>query len=223
MRKILIFLFLLITSISFAENVPKDSSKQFFRVSYPGYPYMESVSLFYSNKYLSKNIESQLHNTNIKNPLEAVTVSLIGLYRINRIYSFPGIISLSYYIPHNVNINSESPSKLYSYEFKTSLAGQFLFRREHFYIAITEGISFGRIKIKHNGDKVLKNPSFSPFIGMFSGLTISKIRLNFMVCYDFDISRKKWKYYNESDVTDFTMPNLNQSGFLVNIGIGYAF
>lgn len=101
------------------------------------------------------------------------------------------------------------------------MAGQTILNREHFYLFITEGIGFGRIKLKNQQNQALKNPYFSPFAGVVAGIRFRSFSFVFIGHFDLDISSAKWKKMRFSKSQTIALQDVNQSGFSFNTGIHF--
>lgn len=185
------------------------------------YYYYSSFTVLYSEKHYFNSFHNQLTNIDLQEPIQAITAGVFVEWLTSYNYDYPGQWTLTYYIPYIITINDSLSSTFRGYEHHLSFAGQNIFNSKHFYFHLTEGISFGRIKLKNETIEKAKNAFLSPFAGIISGFKFSKLYINFSVSGNFDISSYKWKIKSYSDTESFNLNKFNHSGLLVSFGLGY--
>lgn len=183
--------------------------------------YFPNATALYSNKYYLNPLRSQLPNVLLYEPIQAATIGVGIRLDAGRSYSYNSFSSFSYYFPGDKIINDSINASFTGYELNCPFAGQLLFNYKHFYFLMSEGISFGRIKLKNANIEKAKNAFLSPYAGIISGLKFSKLYINFAVSGNFDISSYKWKTKSYSDTQSFNLNKFNHSGLLVSFGLGY--
>lgn len=110
--------------------------------------YYSNFTILYSNKNFF--IPNQLPNLDMQEPIHAISVGFIMEMLTSYNYDYPARWTFSYYLPRTTMINDSLSAYFRGYEHHISFAGQTLINAKHFYFHLTEGISFGRIKLINN-------------------------------------------------------------------------
>lgn len=179
------------------------------------------LAFLYGQKYFFDNIQNQLYNSNIRNFTNSISIGFIGETQTSFMYDYYGYYFFSYNFPKSIIMNDTLNQKLYAYDIRFSLAGQYIIKNKHFHFFLTEGLSFGRMKLVNDNNEKMKNPFFAPYIGLVSGLTFSKFSVLIIAQFDIDLSSTKWKKTFFSDMQEIDIPNVKQSGLNISLGIAY--
>lgn len=162
-------------------------------------------------------------NYNTVTVRHTASIGITGHILVGRSYTYPGYLNFSYQLPQSIAINDTSQQRLSGYGINISMAGQKILNREHFYLFITEGVGFGRIKLKNQQNQALKNPYFSPFAGVVASIRFRSFSFVFISHFDLDLSSSKWKEMCFATSPLPALPDVNQSGLRLKLGISWCF
>ncbi len=91
-------------------------------------------------------------------------------------------------------------------------------------ILVGFGFNAGRLRISSDDYRAMKNPYFAPTINFTPRFRIKRFLISLKTEYQFDVTNKKWKNVQISKKqTELDIPNLNQSGLLLNLSLSWIF
>lgn len=179
----------------------------------------------YNQKFFQHDFQNQLKSSSKIEfnslPVNSISVNTIGMMHINRKYSFPSITGYQYIIPTQVTINDTSIQTLNGYNINFSLSGQTIVNKPNFGFFFTEGVRFGRLKLKDKNRVRIKNPINAIFVASVMQVSFSYFTLFATAQYDFDLSPKRWRKMWFYKAQELEIPKFNQSGLELRFGINF--
>lgn len=183
--------------------------------------------LSYDQKYYINSFNNQLksfNQFNFQQPVNAISfgsiVKLSSTYTYNGFDSYTG---LTFYLPDYITINDSIKQQISGYEVTFPFWGQTPVDLPHLKLFFTEGISFGRIKLKNDQRQSIKNPFYGPYAGFILQSHHRKINFFIKAIFDLDVSSGKWRkvYLSRKGTPDIFLHRFNQSGLNVSFGINF--
>ena len=233
--KILISIILTLFSFSFLAHtntmkVRKDIKENQDKNESKKHHLFEYTTIGFNQKFFQHGFQNQLKSSS-KIEFNSLPVNSISMSIINYIPyysgtfgngSFPGFIGYNYIIPTQVTIGKNSIQTLSGYNLNLSLAGQTIINSPNFGFFITEGLRFGRLKLKDENRVRIKNPINAIFVASVLRVSYSNFSIFATVQYDFDFSPKRWRKMWFYKAQEIEIPDFNQSGLEFRVGINFS-
>lgn len=186
----------------------------------------EATTFSFEQKCFLSDFGRQLKTLNqyeISKPCNYVTLAIMGdKFTIGRGYDYPGYFAFSYLLPADIIVNDSINEDIKGFNLKLSFAGQSLIHRKHLGIFLTEGWTFGRLKLVNEDKQKLKNPILAPFIGLVIRATIKRLSFFAISEFNYDLSSAKWKKTWVSKKQQESIPGFKQGGLNFSIGVNFS-
>ena len=203
---------------------PLDSLKHWLDSINKSFPF-DQLAFFYGEKYFINDFQSQFKTINsldYNTPLNYIGIAVLGEFNINRWYAYPGQLMYTFIIPSVINVNDSIKETTYGFNFKLSLAGQWLVKKRNLRIFLTEGLYAGRLKVIDQDKKRLKNSNQGIFGSLILCVHSGRFSLFAMTELDLDITQSKWQKIWVAKRQNNELPNFNQSAINIALGIRFS-
>lgn len=222
-------LFYIILSIfCFASNAQTNKKQYTPKVIIPSGEIV-TLDALYGTILYQKSFTNNLNSfrySKLGNPLQTVGLSLtytVDATSIAHYYSTH--FSYSQIISQQFSINDSLSGKINGGIFSVNLLSYDLTPKSKFSsILLGGGFNTGRLRISTDGYRSMRNPYFAPALFFNSRFFIKHLAISIRTEYQFDVSQKRWKPVHFSRQGErFSLENLNQSGLVLNLCLGWKF
>lgn len=188
-----------------------------------------TLDVLYGTILYQKSPSNQFNSfrySKLGNPLQTIGLSLTGTIDADEVaHYYSTHLSYSQIIPQQFSINDSLSGKINGGFFSYNIiAYDFTPRSIFSSVLLGGGFNTGRLRVSADGYRSLRNPYFAPALFFNPRFFIKNIAISLRTEYQFDVSQKKWKPVRLSQKQErFDLENLNQSGLILNLCIGWKF
>jgi hypothetical protein len=223
-----LFFYLIPLIVSFSTTAQIDRKQSPLKAA-ESYPDILTLDVLYGNVFYQKtsnrNFNSFQHSK-IGQPLQTIGLSITYSMSEDLVsHKYSTHVSYSQIIPQQLSINDSLLGRINGGIFSFNIFGyDFTSKSKVSSVILGGGFNAGRLRVSADDYRSLKNPYFAPAVFFNPRFLIKRLAISFRAEYQFDVSKKRWKSMVFSQKgSSFELENLNQSGLILHLSLGWRF
>lgn len=187
-----------------------------------------SIELLYGKYFYRQGLQNQINTFQyfrFSEPIQSIGLNFNVAYVRERRHDFTIHFSYTQIIPQKIQLNDSITGYINGFNFSNNLYGIDLTPKSDFSsIVLGLGFNTGRLRIKTDEYRSLKNPFFAPSLFFNPRFFFGHFSMAIRTDYQLDISKTHWRNIKLSNKSStLSAPNLKQTALLTYLSLGWRF